>query len=55
MLYEGEVRIWSSLCGIMGLMVSLEQWNTGTIPSPTQWVKGPALPKLGYSCTVAQI
>ena len=30
----------SSHCEQMGLAASLEHWDTGSIPSPAQWVKG---------------
>ena len=32
----------------MGSVESLEQWDTGLIPSPKQWIKDPALPKLWH-------
>jgi len=31
-----------------GLVVSLELWDTASIPSLTQWVKDPALPQLRH-------
>ena len=36
----------SSCCGATGLVVSWECWDTGSIPSPAQWVKDLALLKL---------
>ena len=36
----------SSHCDAMGLVVSLEHWATGSIPSPTQWAKDLMLPQL---------
>lgn len=30
----------NSLCGTMGLEVSLQHQDTGSIPSPAQWIKG---------------
>ena len=41
-------RCWwqSSCCGVMGLAVSWEHWDMGSIPSPAQQVKDLALPQL---------
>ena len=33
-------------CGAVGWAASWEYWNTGSIPSPAQWVKDLALPQL---------
>ena len=30
----------------MGLTVSWERWDAGSMPVPAQWVKGPSLPQL---------
>ena len=30
----------SFCCGTMGLEASQEHWDPGSVPSPTQWVKG---------------
>ena len=35
----------SSLCGSLGSEVSWEQWDTGSIPGPAQWVKDLVLPR----------
>ena len=34
-----------SYCGAIGLAVTLEHWDTGSLPSPAQWVKNLALPQ----------
>ena len=42
--------IQNSLCGAMELAVSLEHWDTGSIPGPAQWVKGSSV-----TTTAAQV
>ena len=37
---------WSSHCGTTGSASAWERWDMGSIPSPAQWVKDPALLQL---------
>ena len=39
----------TSHCGATGWVVSLERWDSGSIPSLVQWVKDPALPHLRHT------
>ena len=32
--------MWSPHCGAMGLVMSLQHQDTGSIPGPAQWIKG---------------
>ena len=41
-----KYQLWSSCCGAMGLVVSLECWDTISMPGPGQWVKDLALAQL---------
>ena len=41
--YNLKICIRSYCCGTTGSAVSQERWDTGSIPSPAQWVKDPAL------------
>ena len=36
----------SSHCSTVELVLSLEQWDVGSIPGPAQWIKDLALPQL---------
>ena len=47
-LYTSKNLIWSSPCGTVGSVASLQCWDTMSIPGPAQWVRDPALPQLWH-------
>ena len=43
---------WSSYCGAMGLVSSLQHQDAGSIPGPAQWVKGSGVATVGCKCSL---